>query len=404
MSSASSLDTPAVLPPASTALLPPWRRSLPAIAVAIAALLAHHYFSQQAASTGLVLSLWLGLLFGMSLQRSRFCFYCSAREWLDERNGSGLLAIVLALAIGTIGYWAVFGAFMPTINPSRLPPQAHIGPVSWVLALGACLFGIGMALAGSCVSALLYRAGEGALPTLLGLLGTLIGFALGFMLWNPLYLAAIQQAPTIWLPHYLGYQGALLLQLGLLGLLAALIYKRHQAPPAAAKPISTLPWWQRPWSPTAGGLLVAGIGVIAYLRVSPLGVTAELGSLARTAAAGAELLPSTLHGLDGLRGCATALKTTLWSNNGVFIVALVAGSWASAMLSGQFRWQAVTANNALRNLLGGVLMGVGALLALGCTVGTLLSGIVAGALSGWVFLVFVSAGLLIGKAIRARWL
>lgn len=176
-------------------LFPPITRSWATLLVAAVALIAQQYLSQQSGGGSLSLSLWLGLLFGVTLQRSRFCFYCATREWLDERNGRGLLAIVLALAIGSIGYWAVFGAFMPSVNPSRLPPQAHIGPVSWVLALGATLFGVGMAIAGSCVSALLYRAGEGALPTLLGLLGTLIGFALGFMLWNPLYLTAMQQAP-----------------------------------------------------------------------------------------------------------------------------------------------------------------------------------------------------------------
>lgn len=185
-----------------------------------------------------------------------------------------------------------------------------------------------------------------------------------------------------------------------LALIALVIYRRHQA----TENTDAGHWWQQAFSPAAGALLVAGIGVISYLRVSPLGVTAELGSWARTLAASADFLPAALHGLDGLRGCATAIKTTLWSNNGVFITALVAGSWASAVLSGQFSWQPITANNALRNLVGGILMGLGALLALGCTVGTLLSGIMAGAVSGWVFLLFCFAGLLLGKWLRARWL
>ncbi|RTL99712.1 hypothetical protein EJV44_04300 [Ancylobacter aquaticus] len=53
-------------------------------------------------------------------------------------------------------------------------------------------------------------------------------------------------------------------------------------------------------------------------------------------------------------------------------------------------------------LAGGVLMGWGAMTALGCTVGVLLSGIHAGALSGWVFLVAAFAGLLIGLPLRRR--
>jgi hypothetical protein len=41
-------------------------------------------------------------------------------------------------------------------------------------------------------------------------------------------------------------------------------------------------------------------------------------------------------------------------------------------------------------------MGWGAMTALGCTVGVLLSGIHAGALSGWIFLVFCAFGVWIG--------
>jgi hypothetical protein len=47
-------------------------------------------------------------------------------------------------------------------------------------------------------------------------------------------------------------------------------------------------------------------------------------------------------------------------------------------------------------------MGWGAMIALGCTVGVLLSGIHAGALSGWVFLFFCFAGIAAGLWARRR--
>ena len=80
---------------------------------------------------------------------------------------------------------------------------------------------------------------------------------------------------------------------------------------------------------------MAFIAVIAYLRVAPLGVTAELGSLARTAAFDAGWLPARLAGLDGFAGCATAVKQALLSNNGVFVLSLVAGAWAAALAAGR---------------------------------------------------------------------
>jgi uncharacterized membrane protein YedE/YeeE len=59
-----------------------------------------------------------------------------------------------------------------------------------------------------------------------------------------------------------------------------------------------------------------------------------------------------------------------------------------------------TLDEAWRGLLGGAMMGWGAMVALGCTVGVLLSGVHAGALSGWIFLVFCFTGLLAGLWLR----
>lgn len=55
-----------------------------------------------------------------------------------------------------------------------------------------------------------------------------------------------------------------------------------------------------------------------------------------------------------------------------------------------------------RSLIGRVLMGWGAMVALGCTIGTLLSGIMAGAASGWIFAFFLFGGLWPGWKVRRR--
>ena len=156
----------------------------------------------------------------MVLQRSRFCFYCIARDFIQRREASGLYAVLIALAAGTLGYHAVFGAFLPVPGADRLPPGAHIGPVSVALAVGAFVFGLGMRISGSCISAHFYRIGEGAPGSPFALLGAAVGFALGFASWNTLYLSLIQQAPVIWLPRHLGYGGSALLQCAALAALA----------------------------------------------------------------------------------------------------------------------------------------------------------------------------------------
>lgn len=365
--------------------------------------LAWQLYGEDSASQALGLSLAGGTLFGVMLQRSRFCFFCLTRDFVERRDPRGALGILAALAVGLVGYHLLFGAFTPDPFAGRLPPDAHIGPVSWVLAVAAALFGLGMAISGSCISAHLYRLGEGAFASLFALLGALLGFGLGFLAWNTLYLGALQEAPLVWLPAHLGYGGSLLLQLAVLGALAAwLLRYRTAAEPAAAGAGLLHALFSGRWPTWAGGLLIGFVAVLAYFRVGPLGVTAELGSLARTGADALGLLPERLEGLDSFAGCATAVKDGLLSENGLFVLGIFLGAWASALLAGDFRPSRPNLRDSLRNFAGGILLGLGAMLALGCTVGTLLSGIMAGALSGWVFALFCLAGLLLGLKLRAR--
>src|SRR5690606_8859253 len=184
-----------------------------------------------------------------------------------------------------------------------------------------------------------------------------------------------------------------------LAVIAMLLWRAHRiaVTDTAASP------WQRRWPAATGGILVGFIGVLAYFRLGPLGVTAELGSIARTAADGLEWLPARLEGLDTFSGCATRIKETLWSQNGAFVLALILGALAAALSAGDFKPRRPAIGEVLRAVLGGVLMGWGAMVALGCTVGTLLSGIMAGAASGWIFAVFMFGGLWLGWKARRRW-
>ena len=350
--------------------------------------------------TALSLSLWLGLAFGAVLQRSRFCFYCVSRDFIELKDAKGLLGIITALIVGTIGYHLIFGAFLLEPVAPRLPPNAHIAPVSWVLILGSLSFGFGMAIAGSCISAQLYRFGEGLLSAIFAFLGIIIGFVLAFLSWNYLYLSSIQQAPLIWFPHYFGYQGSIIIQILLLTILALVLVKLHKQ--QKEKKI-TQQWWNAKWHTYVGGILVALIAIIAFLRVSPLGVTAEIGSIARTSAGYFNILPARLEGLDTLRGCITIIKETFWSNNGLFIFGVVLGSFALATFSGDFKIQIPKIKESTRSFVGGILMGFGSMLALGCTVGTLLSGIMAASLSGWIFLLFCGIGLYLGWLFRNKY-
>jgi uncharacterized protein len=174
-----------------------------------------------------------GAIFGLLLQRSRFCFFCILRELFEERDARGALGILAALAIGSLGYLVVMQPWLPDPLVGRLPPDAHIGPVSWVLVAGGLSFGLGMTLSGSCISAHLYRLGEGSTLAPFALAGAVGGFMLGFASWNWLYIGTLATAPVVWLPGKLGYGGAAALQAALLGVLALLLLLRVRWPAPA---------------------------------------------------------------------------------------------------------------------------------------------------------------------------
>jgi uncharacterized membrane protein YedE/YeeE len=398
-------QTPIGQTPSDTTPAAPMRPLAILIALALVAgalMIARFATTPDTEGREIAFSLLVGLAFGIVLQRSRFCFLCHFRDFQERRDARGVVAILVALALGALLYQIVIAAWMPVVRPGALPPDAHIGPVSVVLAISSLVFGIGMAISGSCLSGHLYRLGEGSPTSPFALVGALLGFGLGFLTWNAIYVAAVATAPSVWLPHHLGYEGTLALSLAVLVamILIALRIGRPVPAPASAQAPETNQattllrriFIER-WPYSLGGAAVAVISAFAFLRVGPLGVTAELGSLARTASASLGTLPETLHGLDGLRGCATVVKAAILSKNGALIGGLVVGSFAAALVAGQFTPAWPTPKQIAKGLFGGVLMGWGAMTGLGCTVGVLLSGIHAGALSGWVFFLFCTIGV-----------
>jgi hypothetical protein len=141
------------------------------------------------------------------------------------------------------------------------------------------------------------------------------------------------------------------------------------------------------------------IGTIAYLRVEPLGVTRQLSTSARTFMDGNQIGADTLFGLDKLAGCVAVLAETI-TNNGWLVIGLVGTSFAAALAGGRFKFSKLTVTNSSTALVGGVLLGWGSMTSLGCTIGVLLSGTQAFALSGWLFFAFVFLGSYVGIKLK----
>lgn len=349
----------------------------------------------------------LGLAFGWVLQRARFCFFCMLRDLFEGKDSRAALAMLLALIVGVTAHTVLFTAWIRNPMAGHLPPRAFIGPVSWVVGLGGFAFGAGMSMSGSCISAHLYRLGEGSLLAPISIFGALVGAVLGLMFWNPLYLRVLQDAPIVWLPAWKGYTAAWALVTVALGLIAWGLLRWVPAPasiqtrqrPTAGRVLHAI-FTQR-WPAWVGGLTVGLLSTAALFRGQPLGVTAELNRLARVTGDALALLPERLEGVDSFRGCRILGDDPALSSNALFVIALVVGGLIGAAGTGVISPSHPKLKAYPLALLGGILLGWGGYIALGCTIGTLLSGTHAGAASGWIFAVTMVLGVRL--ALPLRW-
>lgn len=369
------------------------------------AIVASALFLHEAPVYGNVGTASLAILFGagagVALQRSRLCFTAAFRDLFLLRDRRAMLGVLAALAVGSAGYALLFGARLPDPAVPYNPPNAHVAPADWPTALAGLAFGLGMTLAGGCISGQLYRLGEGSLVAPVAVAAMLPGYWLAYRLWDTVYLKAYVDGPVVWLPRHLGYAGALALQLGLFAAAAGLLlWKCPALPPKPRPPLDLRGALRRVfvegWPSWAGGLLLGAVAVAAYLRTSPLSTTSELNRLAQKAA-GVELA-----GLKDLPGCRPVQIPAALTPNALFVLALIAGSAMAALAAGEWKLRGGRPRTFALAAAGGVLMGFGAMIGLGCTIGTFLSGVMAYSLHGWLFAAGLMAGAWLGVKILRK--
>ena len=159
---------------------------------------------------------------------------------------------------------------------------------------------------------------------------------------------------------------------------------------------------REPWPHWVGGVLIAIFNTVLLVATGkPWGITSEL-----TISATRSLLRFLPHvtpeawyyfaetGRKALLSTPSLARSSAYAN-----AAVVAGSMCVSIILDEFRLRIPRSPRTyLVSLAGGVLMGYGSRLALGCTVGAVLGGIPSLSLHGWVFL----AGLFIGAHLANR--
>ena len=279
-------------------------------------------FSHQLVLSSSVLV--LGLAIGVVLQRSHFCTMGSVSDAVLFGSLRRLRVWALALAVAMAGTQILEAAGLVAIGRSIYLQEGWL----WAGAMpGGLLFGLGMVQAGGCVSRNLVRFGGGSLKALTALLAT----------------AAMALVTASLLPSW----------------------------PAPTAALAATPAWRLPLAlAIATALLAFCLAHAGFRRARgdlatglALGVLIPLGWVA-TGWAGSR--PDSLNFLGLER---PALVAPL-------LVGTVLGAGVMARLRGEFRLERFSAaGERRRHILGGLLMGVGGALALGCTIGQGLTGV-----------------------------
>ncbi len=303
----------------------------------------------------LISGLLVGILFGFVLQRGRFCMNSAFRDIILLKEYKLVKSVVIALLTCMIGFGILGLSGLITFNPK---PLTLLGSI-----IGGIIFGIGMVLAAGCASGTTYRVGEG----MMGSLVALFGLALGAYATASGALSGVKtflQAENYGAIMVFGDLTAIFtLIIGLVGLavtiyfwvLPAMKEKGDKSSDLKDKIFKT--GW--PWYTT--GLMIGIVNIIAWPlsfaagRNYPLGITAGwLGNLKYL-----------------VTGDILALNWLTW-----MVIGVVLGGLIASLIAGEFKLRVPKEGKTiLIQLIGGFLMGFGAVTAMGCNIGNLLSGI-----------------------------
>ncbi len=338
----------------------------------------------------------IGLVFGFTVQRTNFCAMGSISDILSFGDYRRFRSWLMAGAVAIIGVAIIERAGIADMGYSiYVAPNFQWGGH----VIGGLLFGIGMVFGGGCVSKNLARAGGGDLRSVVVLI--FIGIA-GYMtiggLFGPTRVAITAPLTTDLSEFGLGSQRIDEILASLTGLGSG-----------AARIVAVVV--------IAGGILAycfADKGFRSSLNHVVAGLLIGLCIIAGwmlTGLAFDEFADNpTVESLSYVRPTGDTLdylmRFTAYAAPGFTVVTLIGaliGAFLSAITNKSFAFATFTdSSDTMRNLFGALLMGVGGVMALGCTVGQSISGFSTLALGSLISFLFIVIGGVIGmKAMEA---
>ena len=331
----------------------------------------------------------IGFLFGFFLQKGDLCGASAFSEAILMRTGRKVLGLAVLIVVSMAVFAVLDLLSLIQLNPKPLIWQAQIA--------GGLVFGVGMVLAGGCVSGCLFKAGSGNVNSMAALVGIPLGVAA--VKFGPLAPIAAHMSKSIikadggasvslstvtGLPYWV----LSLLFIAIALLVAAVLRraKKAKSPQAAPNQPSLKRALTRPWKPWQAGVAIGLLAGPAYLssaasgRNYPLGVTKGVLDVHLlvtekdfTHVWQQKTSSSAAGDVNRKKALSHKGKKMLW-----WLVALVAslviGSWVSGRLSGQAKLLPKPPEQTVVAFFGGILVGMGAAIGHGCVVGNIMSG------------------------------
>jgi len=349
----------------------------------------------------------LSLVFGAIANKANFCTMGAVSDWINmgdlNRLRSWLLAIVTAIiGVGLLEYSGSIDLSLTTSNDTSNPPYRSANFIWLRHLVGGIIFGIGMTLASGCGNKTLVRLGEGNMKSLVVL--AIMGIAAWWMLFSNLsYNAFLQWMLPVSVDfsnHDIPAQDIAAVLFGLSGI---------EAGPAIGFVVALvvalplLVWimisadFRGNYELLSAGLIIGLLIVIGWYVTAGTNGQALLEELdfmdERPFFSGAQSLTfigPTGHIAQYIKEGFSALFLTF----GVTTVAgVVVGSFLYTVIFRRVRIEwFITWKDFAMHALGAVLMGIGGVLAMGCTIGQGITGVSTLALGSIVTILAIIGG------------
>lgn len=336
----------------------------------------------------------LGLVLGAVMNRTNFCTMGAISDIQNMGEWTRMRMWLCAIGVAIVGAQLLDAAGLIDVTKSIYAAPAF----TWLSYLvGGFLFGFGMVLASGCGSKTLVRIGGGSLK------GVVTFLALGLAAYMTLKgvfgvvrvatvdtvsarLAPGQDLPRLLAGGDAGAVDTLRIALGLAigGALIAFAFAGREF---------------RRFDNVLGGVATGAVIVAAWY------VSAHLGYVAEDPRTLEEAFIATNSGRAESFSFVSPVAYTLellmfWSDASkhvtvgiAAVLGMIAGSFLYAVAARRFRWEGLHgAEDTANHLVGGALMGVGGVTALGCTIGQGLSGVSTLSLGSFLALAAIIAG------------